>query len=159
MINLPLESFSAMRGSNTLTIAGTGVASRSFALQGMVPVMKAMDTCLADLQQVWNVGEVAQARLKEGPKPTKPLTELFHSNDYPAEAMRSKQTGRVAFALLIDETGKIADCTVIATSGVATLDAQSCAIIERRAAFRPALGVDGKPAKSATVQRIRWQLP
>ncbi len=121
--------------------------------------MKAMDTCLADLQQVWNVDGEAQARLKQGPRSTKPLTSYFSSNDYPRVALRSDQWGLVAFALLIDEAGKIADCTVIETSGVGTLDAQSCAIIKERAAFHPAVGADGKPAKAAVIQRIRWKLP
>ena len=157
MINLPLASFSAVRQSSSLSIAGAG--SRRFALSGMAPLMKAMDTCLADLQQVWNVAEPARARLREGPRSTTPLEGFFNSEDYPGVALRADQTGRVAFALLIDEAGKIADCTVIETSGVATLDTQSCAIIKERAAFHPAVGAEGKPAKAAVIKRIRWELP
>ena len=159
MINLPLETFSAVRRSTLLAIAGTGVASRSFALSGMVPLMKAMDACLADLQQLWNVSEVARAQLKQAPMSKKSLAKLFDSRDYPSGALNSRQSGSLAFALLIDETGKIADCTVIATSGVATLDSQSCAVVKERAVFDPAVGSDGKPAKSAVIQRIRWEMP
>jgi len=159
MINLPLESFSAVRRSSSISIAGPGVANRSFSLGSMAPLMKAMDTCLADLQRHWNVSEAAQAKLKEGPRPTTPLAGFFNSDDYPGVAMRDGQSGVVAFALLIDEAGKVADCTVTQTSGVATLDSQSCAIIQERAAFSPAVGADGKPAKSAAMQRIRWALP
>ncbi len=159
LINLPLEAFAALRRSKSLAIAGAGIRSQSFALQGMIPLMKAMDTCLADLRQVWNVGEVAQSKLKQGPRSKKPLNRYFDADDYPLVAARAEQTGTLAFALLIDENGKIADCTVLATSGVATLDSQSCAIIKERAVFIPAIGADGKPAKSATMQRIRWELP
>jgi len=159
MINLSLASFAAVRQSGSLSIAGHGVARRNFLLSEMGALAKAMDTCLADLKQVWNVADDAQAGLKQGPRSTRPLTAYFDSDDYPQVALRSDQSGLVAFALLIDEVGKIADCTVIQTSGVATLDAQSCAIINERAAFVPAVGVDGKPAKSAIVQRIRWALP
>jgi protein TonB len=57
---------------------------------------------------------------------------------------------------LIDTDGKVASCMVIGSSGVASLDAQSCAIVTSRARFRPALGLDGKPARSGKIQRIRW---
>ena len=66
--------------------------------------------------------------------------------------------GAVSLALLIDEQGKVADCTVTQTSGVAALDAQSCAIIKERGKFSPAIGHDGKPAKSSWLQRINWAL-
>jgi len=66
--------------------------------------------------------------------------------------------GSVAFVLLIDEEGKVADCTVTETSGVASLDAQSCAIVKERAKFKPATGLDGKPSKSSYFQRISWRL-
>ena len=61
--------------------------------------------------------------------------------------------------LLIDEAGKLANCMVVGTSGYASLDAQSCAVLKERAKFVPALGIDGKPTKSGILQRIRWQMP
>lgn len=90
---------------------------------------------------------------------TNPLRGYFNANDYPGLAIRQEQSGLVEFALLIDETGKVADCTLIKTSGVAALDAQSCAVIKRRGAFLPALGLDGKPVKAATTHRIGWEFP
>jgi hypothetical protein len=64
----------------------------------------------------------------------------------------------VTLALLIDETGKIADCTVIGTSGAASLDTQSCGMLKDRARFKPAIGLDGKPAKGSFIQRITWRV-
>jgi outer membrane biosynthesis protein TonB len=60
---------------------------------------------------------------------------------------------------LIDEQGRIADCTVDQTSGVAVLDTMSCYVISRRARFTPALGADGKPVRSAHETRVRWRIP
>ena len=62
------------------------------------------------------------------------------------------------FVLLIDETGRVADCTVIETSGVASLDAQTCGAVKLQARFKPAIGLDGKPAKDGVVQRVSWIL-
>ncbi len=60
--------------------------------------------------------------------------------------------------ILVDEQGKVADCTVIQTSGVAALDAQSCSVIKLGAKYKPAIGLDGKPAKSAAFQTISWKI-
>ena len=83
---------------------------------------------------------------------------LFSSDDYPGIAVFNDQMGAVSLVLLIDEQGKVADCTVTQTSGVAALDAQSCAVIKERGKFSPAIGQDGKPAKSSWLQRINWRL-
>lgn len=61
--------------------------------------------------------------------------------------------------MLINEAGKIASCMVTEASGQASLDAQACSILATRARFIPALGIDGKPIKSGTTTRIKWQMP
>ncbi len=159
MINLPLETMARVRRSSSLSVAGAGITPQNFALQGMAAATKTLDVCLADLQKHWNVGGAASSGLKEGARAKKPLGSHFDSSDYPQVAARGRQTGVVAFALLIDEKGELADCTVVQTSGVAMLDSQSCAIINERASFVAAVGADGKPARSALMQRVRWELP
>lgn len=62
-------------------------------------------------------------------------------------------------AILIDEKGKVADCTVTQTSGLAALDSQTCFIITSRAKFVPAVGADGNPAKHSMSPRIQWKMP
>ena len=74
-------------------------------------------------------------------------------------AVDRAQGGIVEFALLVNEAGRIADCTVIASSNAPSLDAQSCAILVERARFQPAVGVDGKPVKDAVTSRITWKIP
>ncbi len=118
-----------------------------------------IDRCLADLQQHWNINEDAKAKLRSRARSVKSLAAYFSDDDYPAMAVRKEETGTVEIALLIDETGKVADCTVTATSNVAALDAQSCALLTARAKFVPAVGADGKPAKDAFLNRIRWVMP
>ena len=93
---------------------------------------------------------------KEGAKGD--LMGLFASDDYPTQAILEGGTGSVEIVILIDEQGKAADCTVVETSGVPVLDAQACAVIRQRARFTPAVGLDGKAAKSAFRQRITWKI-
>lgn len=86
------------------------------------------------------------------------MSTLFGSDDYPRVAWLADAGGTVALTLLIDEGGKVASCMVIQPSGLASLDAQSCAIIMVRAKFDPALGVDGRPTKSGITTRIKWMM-
>ncbi len=158
LINLPLVTFDRVRPATVLSISAPGQLRESFVLTGMTPLMKAVHTCLADLQRVWNVGEVYSDRIRQVSAPKASLFSYFTADDYPDVAMRGDDTGTVTLAMLIDEAGKIADCTIVATSGVAVLDSQSCAVLQERAKFTPAVGSDGKPVKSATTQRIQWAI-
>ena len=157
-INLQREQFDRVSKARTIRIEGRGEIDERLVLTQMEPLLKVMANCTADLRKVWNVheGESPNPNLKE--PTTGKLTGLFRGDDYPAIAIERALDGTVQFALLIDETGKVADCTVIATSGVAALDAQSCGIVKQRAQFKPAVGLDGKPAKNAVVQRVTWKI-
>jgi outer membrane biosynthesis protein TonB len=116
-----------------------------------------MDECVADLRQVWNVWDPnGPSKLKQAPKGN--VNGLIRSEDYPGIALLQNQQGSLQFVLLIDEGGRVADCTIVETSGVASLDAQSCAILQDKARFTPAIGLDGKPAKSSYFQRVTWRI-
>ena len=49
--------------------------------------------------------------------------------------------------LLIDENGKLADCTVVVSSNSPLLDATSCKILTERATFVPARDEKGAPTR------------
>jgi TonB family protein len=172
LVNLPNEKLAPMRHASSVRIRarsssnlkagsritwGSSTVDETFSLTQMASLLKMLDTCTEDLRKVWNVYD---------PKVPGPLKQpamgnllgLFSSDDYPGIAVLQEQMGDVALVMLIDEQGKVADCTVTQTSGVASLDAQSCAIVKERGRFNPAIGQDGKPAKSSWMQRIRWRL-
>lgn len=157
-INLPLDQYQPLRTASVVRLRSAGEIDASFALSDMAPVARALDRCVAGLRSVWNIGG-GDAVFASFPTSKKPLRQYFSSDDYPNVAAQGGATGIVGMTMLIDETGKVASCMVTATSGFASLDAQSCAIITVRAKFAPATGHDGKPIKSVYVQRIRWLLP
>ena len=122
-------------------------------------MLKAVDDCVIDLRRVFNVTDPETAEkspLKR--RASAKLGKLIKNEDYPRDAIYRNQGGTVKFALLIDEKGQVADCSVIGTSEVAVLDAQSCALLKTRARFEPALGADGKPAKDAVTAAIVWRM-
>jgi TonB family protein len=158
LINLPRAQVASNTGQTTLRLQAKSQMSETFLLSGVAPLMKVMDECVAGLQKIWNVQEGPDSQSPLAKRATANLAQYINSDDYPHVAVSEDASGAVGFALLVDEQGKVADCTVIETSGYASLDAQSCAILRERAKFTPAVGKDGKPAKDSMVSRIRWQL-
>jgi TonB family protein len=154
--NIPRSTFDLVARSRTMRIRAKDQLDEAFQLSQVDGVLKVLDQCAADLQHAWNVTDPEVATLKK--RASGSIAGLISPDDYPGVALDEDQGGTVSYALLIDEKGKVADCTVIDTSGVAALDAQSCAIIKAKAQFVPAVGSDGKPAKDATTGKITWKI-
>ncbi len=157
-VNLPKSIFQMIRPAKSVRLRSSSEVDQSFALSQLEPVARALDYCIADLRKVWHLAD-ADAGIKQAAKPISPLASYFRTDDYPQVALQANAGGTVDMMLLIDEVGKIKSCTVTSTSGHASLDAQTCSIMSRRARFDPALGLDGKPIKSGQTGRIKWQIP
>ena len=156
-INLPMETFAANRRASTIEIKGSWF-NEQLAVPGLYGVTAVFEDCLANLRKVWNVGQPHLARVARPAQSKRPLSDLFRSTTYPHQAIREGNTGRVGLALLIDEAGKVRDCMIEETSGYATLDTMSCYTITTHARFDPAIGIEGKPVKSASFHRISWRI-
>jgi TonB family protein len=157
LLNLPLADFSKVTAAKSFSIRSEGL-NETFLLSGMAPLLKVIDTCVAGLRKAWNVEEPGTASSALAERARVNLSSVFTWRDYPDQAQAAYDTGSARFAVLIDETGRVVDCTIIETSGVAVLDAQTCGIVKARAKFKPAIGLDGKPARDAFVQRVNWRL-
>lgn len=153
-VNLSAESFAALRTARTLQIRGRST-DETFVLEQLPELMKQIDACVVDLEAAWNMGPDASTKIRS--RASGSLVGLFSSEDYPAAATRTLKSGSVTVVLLINERGKVADCSVTVTSGAAGLDAQACAVISQRANFKPAIGFDGKPTRDTFSQRVNWQ--
>ena len=86
------------------------------------------------------------------------LHELVSGDDYPPEAQMADEQGTVDVLVKVDETGRVADCTVEASSGSAALDVQTCRLFWLRAKFAPARDKAGKAVVSAYNRKITWRL-
>lgn len=153
-VNLPMEEFQARQLAKSVSIQADG-SHRTFALEFIPPLLKELEKCRADLLQIYNAD---RSKIREGARPVKPLSEIYSPEDYPSAALQKEDQGTVAISLLVDETGKVVDCSVDSSAGVATLDTMSCYLIQERAKFTPAIGIDGKPHRSTFNQRIKWRL-
>lgn len=156
LLNMPSPDFARVREGKQLRIRSQGL-NDVFVLSQMRPLLKTMDECVADLRRRWNVASVdSGAPTALASRAMANLSAFIKNSDYPGIAIAKGQSGRVQFVLLVGEDGRIADCTVIATSGVAALDATSCVLLRERARFTPARGSDGRPARDAVVNAIQW---
>ena len=84
-----------------------------------------------------------------------PPNGLFSSDDYPAAALKERQSGTTSAELLIDEQGAVKECFINETSGVATLDVMTCLKLSK-AKYHPALDASGKAVRSYDDIRIEW---
>lgn len=152
-INLTAPQIAQLRSATSLT-ADSGKGSHVYQLTQLPQVAAQLEKCRTDLLAAWNGDATGKGRVEK--KFQGSLIKLFSSGDYPSDALRKDQSGAVEMMLLIDVAGKVADCSVTATSGVAALDAQSCAIVIQRSKFKPARDKQGKPIRSVEQQRVNW---
>lgn len=82
----------------------------------------------------------------------------FSISDYPPEALRAYEEGRVVIAIDVDVHGRPSACTVTESSGSASLDAATCATAMRKASFVPAKD-HGKPIAGRFPTAVRWTMP
>lgn len=98
------------------------------------------------------------AHAQTEPRSAVPLHSLITSDDYPMDSLTNHEEGEVHFRLDIDEKGVVAGCTILRSSGSASLDATSCRIMTSRARFVPASDESGKPVPSDIRQSIHWRM-
>ncbi len=163
LINLSGDKSALLRRARELDITvkvGSSVNKglrRSFSLGSMASAWAELDSCLTRLRLTWNISE-GGLRLREPARLINSTEALFSSADYPRAAVQQGRAGTTKIMVLIDEAGVVKDCTLTQASGAAVLDSNTCGVILRRARFHPAIGLAGKPAKSALSQTITWRL-
>ena len=91
-------------------------------------------------------------------RPIGSVTGLFSTDDYPMHAMRNDEEGTTGVQITVGPDGRVWSCNVVASSGSASLDAATCAILQRRARFVPARDGAGNPISDIYTQRISWSL-
>ncbi|GAA4027319.1 hypothetical protein GCM10022281_02500 [Sphingomonas rosea] len=87
------------------------------------------------------------------------LAAYLSEDDYPVDAIRNGEEGTVAFTLEVTPQGRVGGCTIVASSGSATLDEATCRLMTTRPRFAPALDQFGNPTRDSFFGRIRWVLP
>ena len=87
-----------------------------------------------------------------------PLASLISMGDYPANALRNGEQGRVAFTLDVGADGRVTACRVTESSGSAALDNATCRIMQSRARYMPARNARGVAVAGRDQGAVRWAL-
>jgi TonB family protein len=156
-INLPMKTFNLNLDAPSLSIRVPGLRE-TFALTVLPQLAAQLATCLRDLQSHWNMGPAPAVKIAQKAKAVRPINQLFSSDDYPGVALMLAEQGSVSLTFLVDEQGKVADCSVEETSGISSLDTMSCYVLKTRAEFTPATDSEGKAIKSSFSQKIVWRV-
>lgn len=93
-------------------------------------------------------------------QPTKgDLRTLFSTDDYPVTALQNGEEGTVQARLQVDPEGRVAGCSIVRSSGHASLDRATCNILRKRARFTPARDSNGKAVSDSVVTpAVVWRL-
>ena len=154
-VNLPPEQASLLASANRLSWSAAGV-NGTFETGDLGPVMRSLAHCRDKMRNHWNIGNEVDRTLRSPVRAVRPVVSLFSGRDYPGQSNRQGDAGMTSVTVLIDERGQPRGCMLDATSGIASLDSKTCAIIRGRGRFKPAIGPDGKPVPSYIAQRVRW---
>ena len=91
-------------------------------------------------------------------QPRTPLTAHVDLDDYPTSARSRGEEGRVAFQLVVDADGRVADCAILASSGSSALANATCRIMRSRARFTPARDARGHAVADSGLAIVNWSL-
>ncbi|WP_375381282.1 energy transducer TonB [uncultured Sphingomonas sp.] len=98
--------------------------------------------------------------VRDGPV-TPPLGEpgrVFGPDNYPPEARRAHEEGRVVTQLLVDRTGRVSDCVILGSSGSVILDTATCRLA-KTIPYRPARDAKGRAVSAKLALAVRWEAP
>lgn len=151
LANLPTKQLDLLRTATVLSFE-PGNPEEALSVSGLPQLLRVMDECVADLRQEWNANGIPGGQPSKGD-----WDRILLAHHYPGVGDARLFGGAVTVALLINEAGKVADCSVLESSGVATLGIQACALIAERGKFWPATGADGKSVKSSILKHLDWR--
>jgi TonB family protein len=83
----------------------------------------------------------------------------FEFHDYPMKAFQKHWEGVTRFDLVVDPSGRVANCTISQSSGHEVLDKTTCSLASFRARFVPARGSDGESTYGVYRSQAIWVIP
>ncbi len=138
------------------SIGVTLIETRHFQFEtdSLARPMAAMRACTAELVSRWGYDPAQQLNLSKRPEPLKSPSSWFKDNDFPKGSLG--RNGLVPFRLDINEAGEVVGCVVLLRTNPDDFADLTCALISKRARFRPALDRSGTPVRSYMVDKVNW---
>lgn len=113
-------------------------------------MLRMRETLRRRYKPIAGFGPLAPHRLSSG---------IFTNDDYPAQALRREESGRVSAEWEVAADGLVENCRITVSSGSASLDSTTCRLITMRMRYDPARDSSGAAIRSADRLSITWVLP
>ena len=81
------------------------------------------------------------------------------TDDYARSDLIREREGTANYRLVVGSDGRVDACEITRSSGHATLDRNTCRLIERRARFDPATNTRGETVVGTYSGSVTWQIP
>lgn len=91
-----------------------------------------------------------------GGSPAQWVSGGLKDSDYPRSVLRDRIGGTVSVRFEVLASGRIADCTVVRSSGNDLLDSTTCKLLTERLRFRPATDGTGRPIQTELGSDYTW---
>ena len=116
--------------------------------------------CCAWIEVEWARGTAELRPLwTERPPRIANMSRLIDAGDYPSAALRAGEQGLVVAELAVGADGRVTGCTIVQSSGSASLDGATCRLATTRAVVRPGNDRYGRAVAGTVRFRPRWILP
>jgi TonB family protein len=102
-----------------------------------------------------SLAALVQAGAAAIPVPRGPLQSTISANDYP-QGLAASAARSVAVTLVVGPDGRVANCTIVTSSGTPVLDATTCRLLRSRSRFTPASDASGSPTAGEVSATIDW---
>lgn len=154
--NLPQEAIDAM---TRISIEAKGLPAVRLATQATGATAAALEACRRSLVTSWKIDPDEPSKIATPATPVANGGEWIRVGDYPKSAIKARASGVSTIRWTVGRDGRSTDGIVTRSSGNQDLDVASCAAIQQRGRYEPALGLDGKPMVSHKTRKVTWSLP
>jgi TonB family protein len=148
-----------MAAARRLTVSEEGSPVAAFNLPVAAKAVAALRACEDDGMARWGIDPKAWHALRTHPVPQFKVGELVTSDDYPVDALKAAETGKVIVRLAVSAEGRPTGCTIVVGSGSRALDKRTCAVYLVRARFAPASDAGGRLADGVFIAKLTWRMP
>ena len=154
--------FSLAASSLSGDIGKTVLESRNVIASSMTPpqivaatemVLKCQAANYKDCEHADDAASSNSASLAPSTPAVARTSHAVTPRDYPTDSIRFHESGAVTVTYVINETGSVATCSVVLSSGYGRLDGAACLLVKQRWKYQPATE-DGKPASVQYISKI-----
>ena len=153
---LPVDFVDAFAGAQAIVLKRHGDTAAQVPLVNSAAAAGALRQCISDAMHQWGVDEAAWRALSRHPRA---LDAGISDMDYPIQAIRQNQQGRVVMRVEVSAQGRATACVPVATSHTPTIDAAACNAVMTRGRFEPALNAAGQPIAAQFITTVSFFMP